>query len=87
MLPSCSMDFFGGCEVVELSTGVAGRVDRGHGHEDHLPWPPELPAPPWPPSVCFILQSIPPPPPSTVDCRFCGLQMKPFTCFCWNGCQ
>ncbi len=21
---------------------------RGHGHIDHMPWPPELPAPPWP---------------------------------------
>ncbi len=27
----------------------AGRGDRGHGHKDHLPWPPELPALPCPP--------------------------------------
>ncbi len=25
--------------------------DRGHGHKHHLPWPPELPAPPRPPEL------------------------------------
>ncbi len=30
---------------------------KGPGCRGHLPWPPELPAPPGPPSVCFALEA------------------------------
>ncbi len=33
---------------------------------DHRPWPPELPAPPWPPSICSTLEV-----PSCVCIRVC----------------
>ncbi len=36
---------------------VAGPRDEATATKDHLPWPPELPAPPWPPSVCSTLEA------------------------------
>ncbi len=39
---------FGG--IVELRLDWPGQVD-------HLQWLPELPFPPWPPSVCFVLEA------------------------------
>ncbi len=35
----------------------AGPRDEATATMDHLPWPPELPAPPWPPSVCSALEA------------------------------
>ncbi len=50
---SCPMDFFwGGTKV----PAVEARP-RDEATKDHLPLPPELPAPPWPPSVCFALEA------------------------------
>ncbi len=42
-------NFFGGYK----SSGCRGRAERTEAKapEDHLPWPPELPAPPWPPEL------------------------------------
>ncbi len=49
------MDFFwGGTKVPAVE---AGPRDEATATRDHLPWPPELPAPPWPPSVCFALEA------------------------------
>ncbi len=41
--------FWGGYK----SSGCRGRAERTEAKapEDHLPWPPELPAPPWPPEL------------------------------------
>ncbi len=36
--------------------GCSGRAEAT-ATRDHLPWPPELPAPPWPPSVCSALEA------------------------------
>ncbi len=36
---------------------VAGPRDEATATMDHLPWPPELPAPPGPPSVCSALEA------------------------------
>ncbi len=53
--PSCPMDFFwGGTKVPAV---VAGLRDEATATKDHLPWPPELSAPPWPPSVCSALEA------------------------------
>ncbi len=52
---SCPMDFFwGGTKVPAVE---AGPRDEATATMDHLPWPPELPAPPWPPSVCSALEA------------------------------
>ncbi len=52
---SCPMDFFwGGTKVPAVE---AGPRDEATATMDHRPWPPELPAPPWPPSVCFALEA------------------------------
>ncbi len=50
------MDFFlgGGTKVPAV---VAGPRDEATATMDHLPWSPELPAPPWPPSVCSALEA------------------------------
>ncbi len=49
------MDFFwGGTKVPAVE---AGPRDEATATRVHLPWPPELPAPPWPPSVCFALEA------------------------------
>ncbi len=37
--------------------GCSGRAEAT-ATRDHLPWPPELPAPPWPPSVCSALEAL-----------------------------
>ncbi len=34
-----------------------GGTNQATAMRDHLPWPPELPAPPWPPSVCSALEA------------------------------
>ncbi len=53
--PSCPMDFFwGGTKVPAVE---AGPRDEATATMDHLPWPPELPAPPWPSSVCSALEA------------------------------
>ncbi len=52
---SCPMDFFWGCTKVPAVE--AGPRDEATATMDHLPWPPELPAPPWPPSVCSALEA------------------------------
>ncbi len=49
------MDFFGG--GTKVPAVVAGPRDEATATRDHLPWPPELPAPPWPPSVCSALKA------------------------------
>ncbi len=52
---SCPMDFFwGGTKVLAVE---AGPRDEATATRDHLPLPPELPAPPWPPSVCSTLEA------------------------------
>ncbi len=52
---SCPMDFFGG--GTKVPAVEAGPRDEATATRDHLPWPPELPAPPWSPSVCFALEA------------------------------
>ncbi len=49
------MDFFGG--GTKVPAVVAGPRDEATATRDHLPWPPELPVPPWPTSVCFALEA------------------------------
>ncbi len=49
------MDFLGG--GTKVPAVVAGPRDEATATNDHLPWPPELPAPPWPPSVCSALEA------------------------------
>ncbi len=52
---SCPMDFFwGGTKVPAV---VARPRDEATATRDHLPWPPELSAPPGPPSVCSSLEA------------------------------
>ncbi len=46
--------FLGGTKVPAVE---AGPRDEATATMDHLPWPPELPAPPWPPSVCSALEA------------------------------
>ncbi len=49
------MDFLGG--GTRVPAVVAGPRDEATATRDHLPWPPELPAPPGPTSVCFALEA------------------------------
>ncbi len=60
------MDFFWG--GTKVPTVVAGPRDKATATKDHLPWPPELPAPPWPPSVCSTLEA----PLCVFICLSCG---------------
>ncbi len=46
--------FFGG--GTKVPAVVAGPRDEATATMDHRPWPPELPAPPWPPSICSTLE-------------------------------
>ncbi len=56
--------FFGG--GTKVPAVVAGPRDEATATMDHRPWPPELPAPPWPPSICSTLEV-----PSCVCIRVC----------------
>ncbi len=58
------MVFFGG--GTKVPAVVAGPRDEATATMDHRPWPPELPAPPWPPSICSTLEV-----PSCVCIRGC----------------
>ncbi len=63
--------FWGG----KRGSGCRGRAEgtEAKAPEDHLPWPPELPAPPWPPEL-----PAPPWPPLS----FCSALEVPVLCSC-----
>ncbi len=52
---SCPMDFF--LEGTKVPAVEAGPRDEATATMDHLPWPPKLPAPPWPLFVCSALEA------------------------------
>ncbi len=53
--PELPHGFLGG--GTRVPAVVAGPRDEATATRDHLPWPPELPAPPGPTSVCFALEA------------------------------
>ncbi len=62
--PNFPREIFCGCRRVPA--GVAWPRDEATAMNDHLPWPPELPAPPWPPLSVLLWRS-----PSCVPVRVC----------------
>ncbi len=62
--PNFPREILGGGRRVPA--GVAWPRDEATAMNDHLPWPPELPAPPWPPLSVPLWRS-----PSCVPVRVC----------------